>query len=203
MLKLLIFYNIGDKLMFKLDQPIVALFGGSFDPPHIGHIGIIDASLQKLDIDKLIVIPAYLNPFKSSSMATASMRLEWVKKIFKRYEKVEVSDFEINQNKVTTTFESVNYFSTHYEVKYFIIGADNLSKITLWSQFEWLNCHLTWVIAKRKGYNIDTTNLKNFIILEVSIDNISSTQLRDGEKLDYIDKSVRDEISSFIKNKEI
>lgn len=189
--------------MFKLDQPIVALFGGSFDPPHIGHIGIIDASLQRLDIDKLIVIPTYLNPFKSSSMATASMRLKWVKKIFKRYEKVEVSDFEINQNKVTTTFESVNHFSTHYEVKYFIIGADNLSKITLWSQFEWLNRHLTWVIAKRKGYNIDTTNLKNFIILEVCIDNISSTQLRDGEKLDYIDKSVRDEISSFIKNKEI
>jgi len=189
--------------MLKTTKPIIALFGGSFDPPHIGHIGIVESALRELTIDKLLIAPAYLNPFKSSSMANPAIRLEWIKKIFQEYDRVKVSDFEINQHKSTTTFETITHLSKAYEVKYLIIGADNLSKITAWSNFEWLNNNLIWVIANRKGYNIETTYLNNFIILEVSIDDISSTELRMGEKIEYIDEKVRDEISSFIKNKEI
>ncbi|HHE07967.1 MAG TPA: ribosome silencing factor RsfS, partial [Chlorobaculum parvum] len=42
----------------------VAIFGGSFDPPHMGHQGIVQRAVEVLDIDKLIVLPAFLNPFK-------------------------------------------------------------------------------------------------------------------------------------------
>lgn len=44
----------------------VAIFGGSFDPPHIGHEKIIQKALEKLDIDVLFVVPTYLNPFKKN-----------------------------------------------------------------------------------------------------------------------------------------
>ncbi|MCW1558127.1 adenylyltransferase/cytidyltransferase family protein, partial [Campylobacter jejuni] len=42
----------------------IALFGGSFDPPHNGHNSVVLEALEKLDIDKLIIMPTYINPFK-------------------------------------------------------------------------------------------------------------------------------------------
>lgn len=42
-----------------------AVFGGSFDPPHFGHLRIIESALAELEIDKLFVVPTFLNPFKS------------------------------------------------------------------------------------------------------------------------------------------
>ncbi|MBD3829662.1 MAG: adenylyltransferase/cytidyltransferase family protein, partial [Arcobacter sp.] len=44
----------------------IAIFGGSFDPIHIAHVAIVETALKQLDIDKLIIVPTYLNPFKNS-----------------------------------------------------------------------------------------------------------------------------------------
>ena len=58
--------------MVNQSKPTVAIFGGSFDPPHKGHQRIVEKATEVLDIDKLIVVPAYLNPFKTSSLANAA-----------------------------------------------------------------------------------------------------------------------------------
>ena len=60
----------------------IALFGGSFDPPHSGHITVIYEALKSLPIERVIVVPAYVNPFKSGTHAPASLRLQWLKTIF-------------------------------------------------------------------------------------------------------------------------
>ncbi len=59
-----------------------AIFGGSFDPPHLGHKEIIKRVLELKDVDMLLVVPTYLNPFKSNFSADAKLRLEWVRKSF-------------------------------------------------------------------------------------------------------------------------
>ena len=70
----------------------IALFGGSFDPPHLGHYSIVHALLEIKEIDEIIVMPTYLNPFKDASFAPAELRLRWLKEIFKEERKVTVSD---------------------------------------------------------------------------------------------------------------
>ena len=73
----------------------IALYGGSFDPPHIGHKAIVEA-LDKLDyIDKIIIMPAFLNPFKSSSHAPSELRFKWLKEIFKDFRKVQIDKYEL------------------------------------------------------------------------------------------------------------
>ncbi|NPA59805.1 MAG: adenylyltransferase/cytidyltransferase family protein, partial [Epsilonproteobacteria bacterium] len=57
----------------------IALFGGSFDPLHIGHEAIVEALLCKKEIDKVIIMPTFLNPFKTKSFTSAQMRLESLK----------------------------------------------------------------------------------------------------------------------------
>jgi len=80
----------------------IALYGGSFDPPHLGHEAIVKA-LRELDfIEKVVVMPTFLNPFKESFTAPAELRLQWLKKIFSSYKDVEVSSYEVDLKKKST-----------------------------------------------------------------------------------------------------
>jgi nicotinate-nucleotide adenylyltransferase len=166
--------------LFKETKEIVALFGGSFDPPHFGHKKVIETALEELEIDKLIIIPAFLNPFKKSSFLSPKKRLELSKEMFGEFNKVIVSDYEISQNQSIKTQQTLKYFQSLYIVKYFIIGADNLKNIDKWYNFKWLNTQVTWAIATRGGYKLDTSKLKKFKILNVDAD-ISSTQIRNSK----------------------
>ena len=167
--------------MFKDRLETVALFGGSFDPPHFGHKSVVEEALKVLDIDKLIVVPTFLNPFKISSFSTADERFLMSAEMFKSFDRVEVNRYEIEEAKPTPTAQTLLYFKEQYDVKYIIIGADNLNSIEKWYNFKWLNTEVTWVIASRAGYELLSNKLKNFKILDVDAD-ISSTQIRNIDK---------------------
>ena len=167
--------------MFKDKQETIALFGGSFDPPHLGHKSIIKESLKILEIDRLIVVPTFLNPFKSSSEATPHQRLKWSKELFGTISKVFISDYEINQGKATKTSQTLRHFQQSYHVKYIIIGADNLASIQIWHNFHILNREIIWIVATRERYALETTFLREFILLPIEVD-ISSTQIREDNK---------------------
>ena len=68
----------------------IAIFGGSFDPLHIAHVAIVHSALNKLDIDKLIVVPTYLNPFKNSFYLDPATRLILLQKVFNKIKNVEI-----------------------------------------------------------------------------------------------------------------
>ena len=68
----------------------IALYGGSFDPPHIGHEAVVKALLDLNYIDKIIIMPTFLNPFKDGSTAPSSLRLDWLKEIYSDFKR-EVS----------------------------------------------------------------------------------------------------------------
>ena len=78
----------------------IALFGGSFDPPHIGHEAIVKAILDLEYIDKVVVMPTFLNPFKSKSHASSQLRLRWLREIFLSYKNVEINSYEVDLNKM-------------------------------------------------------------------------------------------------------
>lgn len=167
----------------------IALFGGSFDPPHLGHVAIVEAALKTLDVKKVVIVPTYLNPFKSASHASAKLRLKWLKKIFFDLDNVEISDFEIRQNRAVNSIETVRHLSRKTEKIYFIIGADNLESLSRWYQYDELDKMVTWVIATRDKIEIPS----RFITLNISRQ-ISSTQLRDQKRHHQLPLSVAKEI---------
>ncbi|MDP2893262.1 MAG: adenylyltransferase/cytidyltransferase family protein, partial [Sulfurimonas sp.] len=85
----------------------IALFGGSFDPPHIGHEAIVKALIKFRDFDKIIIMPTFLNPFKFQFYAPAPIRVKWLKEIFNDYKNVEISEYEVLQEKKVSTIETV------------------------------------------------------------------------------------------------
>lgn len=171
----------------------IAIFGGSFDPLHIAHVAIVDNALDKLDIDKLIIVPTYLNPFKNSFYLDPKTRFELLKKVFHKFGKVEISDYEINQQKPSYSFNTVKYLKNLYNPSkiYLIIGEDNIENLDKWYKYDELKELVEFVIASRIGF--ETKKANEFKSLDINID-ISSTRLRDKIDLDYIPIEIKDDI---------
>jgi nicotinate-nucleotide adenylyltransferase len=154
-------------------SPTVALYGGSFDPPHIAHVAIVKALREKKFIDKVVVMPTFLNPFKSKFIAPAELRLTWLKEIFQVYKDVIVSSFEVDLGEKTPTITTVEHLLKTYEKVYLVIGADNLTSLTSWYKYEELKEKVTFIVATRDEIEIPS----GYIQLPVDED-ISSSALR-------------------------
>ena len=92
----------------------IALFGGSFDPPHAGHEAAVKAILSSLKPDLLVIMPSFLNPFKKSFSAPPQLRLRWCRALWSDAPGVEVSDYEILQNVPVPTIQSVKFLLEKY-----------------------------------------------------------------------------------------
>jgi nicotinate-nucleotide adenylyltransferase len=177
----------------------IALFGGSFDPPHIGHEKIVYEVLNSLKIDKFIIAPAFLNPFKTKSHLDPLDRLNLIKELFQENKNIEVTDFEIKRNKATPTIETIRYIKKIYNPKkiYLIIGADNIKSLYLWQDFDKLKQSVTFISISRDGYE-EKNDIIQFINIKIDI-NISSTTLRENLDLRYIPKKIEQKVKELWK----
>jgi len=159
---------------------------------------IVQKAIEHLDIDKLLVVPTYLNPFKEATLSSASQRLTWCRQLFDTLDKVAVEDYEIQQGKSTVTSQSVKYFNNDYTVKYLVIGSDNLKTLTQWHNFTWLNANIIWVVVMRKNHPLMTSELREWEVLALDIP-ASSTQIRDESILCYIDNKIKKTVQKILK----
>lgn len=172
----------------------IALFGGSFDPPHIGHKSIVDMALHTLAIDKLFIVPTYLNPFKDSFTADASMRLNWLEKLFEHEAKVQILNYEVLQKRAVPSIETVLHVQTEFNPKkiYFIIGADNYKNLHKWHRYDELKYMVEFVVAHRDAQLLPE-NLKK---LPINV-TISSSKLRERMDIDFIPASIQKEVAEY------
>jgi len=170
----------------------VAIFGGSFDPPHIGHLEIIKKALNSLPIEKLYVVPAFISPFKEGHFAPADLRLRWLKRITAFDKRVEVSDIEIKKKRRSYSIDTVNHFASLYDTIFFIIGADNLKTLHKWHKFDELDKKVKWVVATRNGIEIPDRYIK----LEID-KHVSSSDLREELDPKQIPDEIRNEVLEY------
>lgn len=170
----------------------IALFGGSFDPPHIAHEALVKALLEIEGIDKVIVMPTYLNPFKKHFFAPSKLRLKWLREIFSEMKKVEVSDYEVRQNKKVPSIQSVKHLLKRYKKIYLVIGADNLNSLHKWESFDELKNLVTFIVASRDAVDIPNSYLR----LNIDID-VSSTMIREDLDIRKLPSKCADEIKTF------
>lgn len=177
----------------------IAVFGGSFDPPHIGHEQIVNLALQELKVDKLFMVPTFLNPFKDSFHLSPNKRFELLQELFKENKKVEICNYEILQNKKTTTFETISFLKNNYKIDtiYLIIGADNLKNIHLWYNFLELRELVSFVVVTRDGIELTNDYVKP-TYLQLDID-ASSTVLRKNMNFDLIPENLKKKVKEIWK----
>lgn len=158
----------------------IAIYGGSFDPPHVAHFRIIQAAIEELEIDHLIVIVAYQNPFKTPCLFDAKRRYEWMCRLANRLTKVQVSDIEIKQKRPIASIESVLKLKKKLQPEkiFFIIGQDNLASLPKWNRYEELKKLVEFVLIEREGYDIKLDETLRTLSLSDLKYKISSSQIR-------------------------
>ena len=179
----------------------IAILGGSYDPPHAGHLHAARLALSKMDFDELWVMVA-LNPLKPSS-TSASDRLVMAKLAFKGLKKVKVSDFEI-KNKIRYTCDTLaalprtNYYTL-------IIGSDLVPQFPKWKNYRQLGAMQEFVIIIRPGHALRKTDLryfKHFTLLRGKLD-VSSTQIREALRKGKPINSVPKPVLAYIRKKKL
>lgn len=154
----------------------VAIFGGSFDPPHLAHFEII-LWLSKI-FGQVIVIPAYQNPLKTPTTIPLQTRLQWCKKMCENMDNVIISDIEARNNRVMFACELARHFYAEYFGEkflsnndkqksqnftpplYFVIGKDCLANLHKWKNIDELSSLVDFVVLQRGG--TQKSNPKNF-----------------------------------------
>ncbi|MCM1579612.1 MAG: nicotinate (nicotinamide) nucleotide adenylyltransferase [Ruminococcus sp.] len=120
-----------------------ALFGGSFDPPHLGHVNAVKSLIRAFDeIERVIIMPAYVNPFKSEGMsagsATAEQRVEMCGIAFGNIPKCEVRDFEAKRECPSYTYVTLRELKKEFpdEKMILALGSDSLKSLPGWKNAE-------------------------------------------------------------------
>ena len=171
--------------MKKLQFNSFGLLGGSFDPPHYGHLKISKIALKKLPIKKVVWIVNKKNPFKKKTYFSLRQRLSKCKKITKKNKRIRVMYLD----KIVSsprTFKVINYFKKKSKEKiFFLIGSDNLIYFHKWKNYKNILKDCVLVVFSRKGYDNRAKKsilLKkyqnNIIFINNKKFNISSTMIK-------------------------
>jgi nicotinate-nucleotide adenylyltransferase len=114
----------------------IALFGGTFDPVHLGHTIVASDVIEHIGAEKIIFIPAKRSPLKAfSPMANDDDRLEMTSLAIAQENRFEVSDYELKRPAPSYTIETVKNFQDEYggdTLIYWLIGADSIGDLEYW-----------------------------------------------------------------------
>jgi len=125
-------------LMPEAGAQRIGLFGGSFDPPHIGHVALVEAALDILQLDAVWVIPAGLPVHRSlSGVASPVQRMQWMQHIFAGNERVQVLDWEVVRDEPTPSIVTLRFFAQAFPDKWpvLLLGADAFSGMDEWVEY--------------------------------------------------------------------
>jgi len=180
-------------------RPVVALYGGSFDPPHRGHQQIVDQLISLPWLEYVIITPTWLNPFKSHSLASPDQRLRWCRDLFDD-PKVIIDPGEVEAGQSTYTADTVARLSRTYDVRYLAIGSDNLAAIETWYNFDHLNRTIVWLVFERAGYDTGYEKLREYHRFPLDAP-ISSHTIRTEKNIENIDRKIAHSVQNIL-NKE-
>lgn len=180
-----------------------AIFGGTFDPIHIGHLYIAYQALYKLNLDKIIFVPSGNPPHKRERVITDSeLRYQMIREAIKDEEKFELSHYEIEKRGLSYTHETIAHFKNSEKNTewYFITGVDCLMEIETWKNVKNILSNCKFIVFNRPGYEIcDILKWKDFVqnkyeenieFLNIPLLDISSTRIKNmikkGQEVYYL-----------------
>ncbi len=123
-------------LLFCMNKKKIILFGGTFDPVHLGHLTVASAALEYIGAERLIFIPAKRSPLKGAlPRAGDNDRLKMLSLAISGRKNFEVSDHELSKPAPSYTLDTVRHFQKLFgeeSVLYWLVGADSIDDLNYW-----------------------------------------------------------------------
>ena len=165
----------------------IGIFGGTFDPPHKGHLYISKIALKKLKLNKLIWVVTKKNPLKQKPYLSTKARINLSKEMTKKEKKIFVRYFD-DKIKSINTFDLLNFIKKKNQNAklFFLIGADYLAIFHKWNNWKKIPKLAKIIIFPRQNCSIKSFNpiaskklkKKDFIYIKSKKINISSSLIR-------------------------
>lgn len=162
------------------------IFGGTFDPPHIGHLLIAQTICEAENFDRIIFVPAFKNPHKTRDVTSSvEHRIEMLESAVEGNPHFEISDVEIKRGGISYSIDTIRYIKESQGLErdelYFLIGSDILKNFPKWNQPQAILEECRVIVAIRPGFN--PSKVPNWILSNLQFANIprfelSSTQIR-------------------------
>ena len=190
----------------------IGIFGGTFSPPHMGHVKTAENFARKIEADKLFIIPTNLPPHKDyGTEAGAEERLEMARLAFSHIPRAEVLDIEVRRGGRSYTYETLRELSREGRELYFLCGTDMFLTLGEWKNPEEIFSRATICYARREE-GVENDNLiaarvaeyterfgARILQIENNVVEVSSTELREilrerREARGFIPRSVYDYI---------
>ena len=131
----------------------IGIFGGTFDPPHLGHLLVASDAVEQLGLDRLVLVPAAAQPLKARSGTPAEARLAMVRRLVGDDPRFLVDPIEIERGGLSFTVETLQALGARWPgaTLYLLVGADVLPSFPRWHEPARIRQLATLVILTRAG----------------------------------------------------
>ncbi len=156
----------------------IGILGGTFNPPHIGHLILAQTAKDVLQLDKVFFVPTNTSPHKGRCFVSAGARLEMVKMAIKGCPYFKALDWEIKRKGVSYTIDTLYEMRSKYpEAELFvIIGSDLADTFHTWKDYRKIQSLSKIVVAKRNGHPL--RNSGEFATLDIINIEVTSSLVR-------------------------
>lgn len=162
----------------------IGVFGGTFDPPHVGHLLLAADASEALRLDLLILVPAGAQPFKVDTppLASGTDRLEMLRLAVSGDSKYAVDDAEINREGLSYTVDTLEHLAERYvgAELFFLVGQDALAGFRQWREPERILELATLGLMMRSGAPdvLEWRKAERLVMLSTRRVDVSSTEIR-------------------------
>lgn len=164
----------------------IGIFGGTFDPVHLGHVAIVVALAEAHRLDHVYIIPANVNPYKCDARSSVSAihRLQMLKRAFKSVPRTSILSLEIERDGPSYTIDTVkqllhkNIFHSS-DSHFLLIGQDQLERFCLWKDVHELITIASPLIARRSGSSLEGDWSRDSRLKKVVDEGLTQTALMD------------------------
>ena len=165
----------------------VCLFGGTFAPPHLGHLIIAQTIFEAENFDQIVFIPAYQPPHKKGlKISPVDQRLEMLNFAIKENPNFIMSDLEIQRKGLSYSIETIMEYKKQNNIKskdlFYLMGSDSLKQFKKWKEPKMIINESRVIVAIRPGFR--PSDIPNWILAKIQFASIprieiSSTTIRD------------------------
>lgn len=156
----------------------IGLFGGTFDPPHVGHLLAASDAFDALSLDRLVFIPNAVQPLKETQHASTRQRLEMVRALIGDDRRFDVDPIEIERTGLSYTVDTLAAYAERYPhaERFLLVGADILASFAQWRDPARVR-QLAEMVVLQRGESVAA--LQPARVLETRRVDVSSTEIRE------------------------